>query len=130
MTVESQIEAYLAGQPEPKRTELTQLHERIRGLMPDAELWFLDGTDASGKVVSNPNVGYGRQADRDFYRVGISANTSGISVYLMGFEDRTHLPRTIGDTIGKATVTGYCVKFRKLADIDLEVLDAAIRSVP
>ncbi|TPW92381.1 DUF1801 domain-containing protein, partial [Schumannella luteola] len=38
MTVESQIEAYLAGQPEPKRTELTQLHERIRGLMPDAEL--------------------------------------------------------------------------------------------
>ena len=134
MTVESQIDAYISGQPEAKPADLQSLHGVFLQEMPGCRLWFLDGRDETGKVVSNPNIGYGqrtiRYADgktRDFYQVGLSANTGGISVYVMGFEDKAYLKATYGERIGKASVTGYCIKFKGLKDIDLEVLKAAIR---
>ena len=134
MTIKKQIDAYLAEQPEAKRADMLALHRRILKVMPGCKLWFLDGTDDNGKAVTNPNIGYGRQtmtyADgttRPFYQVGFSANTGGISVYIIGLEDRTYLPRTYGKTIGKAKVTGYCIKFKALKDIDVDVLEAAIR---
>lgn len=134
MNVKTQISEYLAAQPEPKRADMQALHDMILKLMPGCRLWFLDGKDETGKTVSNPNIGYGLRtitdADgrtREFYQIGLSANTSGISVYIMGLDDKTHLARTYGGDIGKASVTGYCIKFSALRNIDLTVLEAAIR---
>lgn len=134
MTIQDQIEDYFAGQPEPKRSDLRTVHAAVLRMMPGCRLWFLDGKDSAGKTVSNPNVGYGSQTmtsaggkTREFYQVGLSANTTGISVYIMGIEDKTYLPRTFGGTIGKAGVTGYCIRFKALKDIDLQVLEAAMR---
>ena len=134
MDVEAEVEAYLAGQPAPKQADLRVLHRRIRQLAPDARLWFLDGRNEAGKIVANPNIGYGEQTmalaggkSRDFYRVGLSANTGGISLYIMGIADKTWLAETYGKRLGKASVTGYCIKFRTLKDIDLDVLEEAIR---
>ena len=134
MSVHTQINDYLAAQPERKRADMHALHGMMSRLMPDARLWFLDGKDERGRTVSNPNIGYGLltrvYADgrtQEFYQVGLSANTTGISVYIMGLDDKTYLARTYGETLGKAKVTGYCIKFRTLHDIDLDVLEAAIR---
>ncbi|HVT98585.1 MAG TPA: hypothetical protein VHE33_13870 [Acidobacteriaceae bacterium] len=135
MNVQQQINDYLATQPEPKRSEMRQLHHTILALMPACKLWFLDGKDEKGKTVSNPNIGYGSQlmkyADgktKEFYQIGISANTGGISVYIMGLNDKKYLANTFGKKLGKATVTGYCIKFRKLTDINIDGLNAAIQS--
>ena len=133
MNVHTRITGYLAAQPERKRGDMQSLHEMMLRLMPGCRLWFLDGKDEDGRTVSNPNIGYGLRtityADgrtREFYQVGLSANTAGVSVYIMGLEDRTYLAKTWGGTLGKATVTGYCIKLRSLRDIDLAVLEAAI----
>jgi hypothetical protein len=133
MNLQEQIEAYIASQPEPKRADIETLHQRILHVMPKCKLWFLDGKDDKGKTVSNPNIGYGLQtikyADgktKAFYQIGISANTTGISVYVMGIEDKKYLPETYGKTIGKASVTGYCIKFKSLKDINLDILEVAI----
>ena len=134
MTVQTRIATYLAAQPERKRDDLQTLHDMMLRVMPDGRLWFLDGKDESGRTVSNPNIGYGllnlRNADgrsREFYQVGLSANTAGISVYIMGLEDRKYLAETYGAKLGKASVTGYCIKFSALHNIDLATLEAAIR---
>jgi hypothetical protein len=134
MKVEQQIKDYIATQPEPKRSDMQELQRVIMEAMPGAKLWFLDGKNEAGKVVSNPNIGYGlytmTYADgstRDFYQIGLSANTSGISVYIMGIDDKTYLARTYGKELGKASVTGYCIKFKALKDIDVEILLRAIR---
>ena len=134
MNVQKQITEYIAAQPEPKRGEMQELHDVISGLMPKCKLWFLDGKDGKGKTVSNPNIGYGSQTSkyangktREFYQIGISANTTGISVYIMGLDDKKHLARTFGQKLGKASVTGYCIKFKTLADINIDVLKAAIQ---
>jgi hypothetical protein len=134
MSIDEQIKHYFAAQPEPKRGDMEELHHIILGLMPKCRLWFLDGKDDSGKTVSNPNVGYGTQtiryangSAREFYQIGISANTSGISVYILGIEDRKYLAQAYGKDLGKATVTGYCIKFKALHHINVETLKAAIR---
>ena len=64
---------------------------------------------------------------RDFYRIGLSANTTGISIYIIGLADKTYLAQTWGQRLGKASVTGYCIKFRTLSDIDMAVLEEIIR---
>jgi len=134
MNLQEQITEYIASQPEPKRSEMQQLHQIILTLMPTCKLWFLDGKDEKGKAVSNPNIGYGSQtiqyADgktKEFYQVGISGNTTGISVYIMGVSDKNYLAKTFGQELGKASVTGYCIKFKTLADININVLKAAIQ---
>ena len=134
MTVREQIAEYIAAQPERKREDMNALHRLIQAVMPGCKLWFLDGKDANGKTVSNPNIGYGSQtmayADgktRAFYQIGMSANTTGISIYIMGLKEKKYLAETYGDALGKAKVTGYCIKFRKLADVDVGVLETAIR---
>ena len=48
-------------------------------------------------------------------------------VYVLGLDDKTYLARTYGGSIGKARVTGYCIKFRHLAAINVDVLQAAIQ---
>jgi hypothetical protein len=110
------------------------LHQLALQALPGCKTWFLDGKNSENKVVSNPNIGYGHQTihyadgtSKEFYQVGLSANTSGISVYILGVEDKTTLAKTFGGKIGKASVTGYCIKFKKLKDINIEVLEAAIR---
>ena len=134
MNVQEQIKEYITSQAEPKRSEMNALHHVIQEIMPECTLWFLDGKDDKGKTVANPNIGYGaytiKYADgttREFYQIGMSANTTGISIYIMGLNDKTYLAQTYGKTIGKASVTGYCIKFKSLKDINIEVLEKAVR---
>jgi len=134
MKVQEQIKGYITVQPEPKRSELEELHRLIPQVMPASKLWFLDGKNSENKTVSNPNIGYGsytiKYADgttREFYQIGLSANKTGISVYILGIKDKTYLAKTYGKKLGKASVTGYCIRFKTLKDINLDVLVAAIR---
>ncbi len=134
MSVQEQIKKYITSQPEPKRSEMKALHQLILQVLPECKLWFNDGKNDDGKIVSNPNIGYGfytiKYADgttREFYRIGLSANTTGISVYILGLEDKTYLAKTYAKKLGKASVTGYCIKFKTLNDINVDILEAAIR---
>jgi Domain of unknown function (DU1801) len=134
MHLQKQIKDYIAAQPEPKRSEMQQLHRTILALLPTCKLWFLDGKDEKGKTVSNPNIGYGSQTikyangkTKEFYQIGITANTKGISVYIMGVNDKKYLAQTFGKELGKASVTGYCIQFKTLTDIRIDILKAAIQ---
>ncbi len=134
MNIQEQIKTYIDSQAEPKRSEMQELHERILQISPGCKLWFTDGKNSEGKIVSNPNIGYGSYTinyadgtNREFYRIGLSANTSGISVYILGLSDKTYLAKTYGEKLGKASVTGYCIKFKTLKGINPDVLEETIR---
>ena len=134
MNVQEQIQKYITSQPEPKRSDMQALHRIILEVMPACKLCFLDGKTSENQTVSNPNIGYGSYtivyADgttREFYQIGLSANKTGISVYILGIEDKKHLAEVYGKQLGKASVTGYCIKFKTLRDINAEILEAAIR---
>jgi hypothetical protein len=133
MKIQEQIKEYITSQPGQKRRDMEELHRVIQELRPACKLWFLDGKNSENKTVSNPNIGYGLRTmkytdgkTREFYQIGLSANTTGISVYILGIDDKTFLAKTYGKKLGKASVTGYCIKFKSLKDINIDILEAAI----
>lgn len=133
MDAREAIDGYIDGQAGAKRQDLRDLHQLALEISPATRLWFVDGRNAQGKVVANPSIGYGEQTlnattahARAFYRLGVSAHTSGLSIYVMGLADRTHLSRTYGPRLGKAKITGYCIRFRSLRDLDPSVLRALV----
>src|ERR1051325_4840682 len=98
------------------------------------EPWFFDGKDSKNQTVSNPTIGYGFHTikyasgkSREFFQIGVSGNKTGISVYILGPKDKKHLAKTYGKKLGKASVTGYCIRFKALKDINIDTLEAAIR---
>ncbi|MCW3122373.1 MAG: hypothetical protein JWQ38_1865 [Flavipsychrobacter sp.] len=134
MSVKEEIKQYIASQPEPKRGEMQELHQLILKALPGCKLWFEDGKNSENKTVSNPNIGYGSYTikyangtTREFFQIGLSANTTGLSVYVLGLKDKTYLAQTYGKQLGKASVTGYCIKFKALKNINIDVLIAAIQ---
>jgi len=134
MNIPEQIEKYITSLPEPKRKDMEELHTHILRVLPECKLWFDDGKNSENKTVTNPNIGYGfytiKYADgktREFFQIGLSANKTGISVYILGIKDKAYLAQIYGKEIGKASVTGYCIRFNKLKDINMNILEAAIR---
>ncbi len=134
MTTKDQIKDYISSQSEPKQSEMKTLHKLMLQWMPKCKLWFLDGKDNSGKIVTYPNVGYGSYhikykdgSNREFYQVGFSGVPTGISVNIMGYKDKKFLADTYGKKIGKATFSSYNIKFKSINDINLDVLEEAVR---
>jgi Domain of unknown function (DU1801) len=135
MNVDKQIEKYIASQPEPKRSDMRELHQLTLRVSPEGKLWFFDGKDSKNRTVSNPTIGYGLYTkkyangkSREFFQIGVSGNKTGISVYILGLKDRKYLAKTYGKKLGKASVTGYCIRFKALKDINIDTLEEAIRS--
>jgi hypothetical protein len=134
MTIQEQISAYINTQPEQKRAEMETLHTLILEALAGSKLWFEDGKDGDGKVVTNPTIGYGTYtikyangSTKEFFQIGMSANTTGTSIYIMGLKDKTYLAQTYGKDLGKASVTGYCIKFKSVKDINTAILLDAIQ---
>ncbi len=134
MNAQEQIKKYIASQPEPKRSDLQELHRLTLQVSPECKLWFFDGKDSKNNTVSNPTIGYGfytikyaNGKSREFFQIGVSGNKTGISVYILGLKDKKYLAKTYGKKLGKASVTGYCIRFKALKDINIDTLEAAIR---
>jgi len=134
MNVQEQIKKYIASQPEPKRRDMRELHRLALQVSPECKLWFSDGKDSKNHTVSNPTIGYGSHTikyangeSREFFQIGVSGNKTGISVYILGLENKKYLAKTYGKKLGKASVTGYCIRFKALKDINIATLEAAIR---
>ena len=134
MNVQEQIKKYLTSQTEPKRSDMRELHRLTLQVSPECRLWFFDGTDGKDHTVSNPTIGYGFHTtkyasgkSRESFQIGVSGNKTGISVYILGLKDKKYLARTYGKKLGEASVTGYCIRFKALKDINIDTLEAAIR---
>jgi hypothetical protein len=134
MNVQEQIKKYITSQPEPKRSDMQALHLLTLQVVPACKLSFYDGKNSKNQTIANPTIGYGfhtiKYADgttRESFQIGLSANKTGISVYILGIKDKTYLARTYGKHLGKASVSGYCIRFKTLQNINIDLLEAAIR---
>lgn len=132
--VQSQIQSHFEKLENAKSIELQQLHQLIVKINPTCKLWFDNGINDEGKVVTNPTIGYGLQTlhyakgnSREFFQIGICATSTGISIYLIGLKDKNNLKETFSPSIGKATITGYCVKYKRLSDLNSDILTNLIR---
>lgn len=107
-----------------------------QSVLPNGKLWFEDGKNQEGKIISNPNIGFGEYTieyangtSRLFYQIGLSATTKGISVYILGLTDKNLLRTRFEQRIGKAKISGYCIAFKSLNDIVVDELVEAMTLV-
>ncbi len=133
LDVQSQIQSHFENLENAKSFELQQLHKFIVTINPTCKLWFDYGINDEGKVVTNPTIGYGLQTlhyakgeTKEFFQIGICATTTGISIYLIGIKDKNILKETFAPSIGKATITGYCVKYKRFSELTPESLTKLI----
>lgn len=133
MEIQEQITDYINSQSELKQRDMQALHQLILQALPASKLWFFDGKNNGNKAVANPTIGYGVHTIKyangktnEWFKVGMSANTTGLSVYILGIEDKKYLAQTYGQRLGKVSISGYCIKFKTLKDINIEVLVEAI----
>ena len=134
MEIKSQIKALIKIQPEPKQMEMQELHDLILQLMPKCKQWYFDGKNEDGKQVAHPTIGYGEYTItykdgtvRDFFRIGLLANPTGLAIHIMGLADKKFLTDNYGKTIGKAKVGSYGISFKSIKDLNVEILKEAIR---
>jgi len=134
MEIKSQIKALIKSQPEPKQMEMQELHDLILQLMPKCKQWYFDGKNEDGKQVAHPTIGYGEYTItykdgtvRDFFRIGLLANPTGLAIHIMGLADKKFLTDNYGKTIGKAKVGSYGISFKSIKDLNVEILKEAIR---
>jgi hypothetical protein len=134
MNVEEQIKENITSQAEPKLSDMQELHRLILKVIPDCKLWFDDGKNSENKTICNPTIGYGLHTikyangtTKEFFQIGMSANKTGISIYILGIKDKTCLAQMYGEKLGKAKVSGYCIRFKTLKDINIDILEEAIR---
>lgn len=111
-------EEYIASVEEPKRSELQQLHDLIRGTLPDFE-----------PVIVSSFMGYGPyhykyQSGRegDWVKVALSANKTGISLYICCGDANGYFPEQAKDRLGKASIGKSCIRFKKLQDLNMDTV--------
>ena len=119
-------EQYIAMVEEPKRSELQQLHDMISRSLPGYEQWITSGIMGFGKFHYK---GKSKACEGEWFHVGLVANKSGMSLYMCVGDEGGYLPEQAKDRIGKATVGRSCIRFKKLSDINLDVLQELLDRV-
>ncbi|MEK0440779.1 MAG: hypothetical protein RLZZ504_1695 [Bacteroidota bacterium] len=134
--IQQQIQTYLKSIPPEKRADLIDLQKLISELFPNYPLSFHTGYDTTGKQVSNPSIGYGNYlhtfsngTTSSMYQIGLSVNNNGISIYLLGLSKSINIKEIFTSNIGKAQITGYCIKFKRLSEINLQILGKGLTTL-
>lgn len=115
---------YIDEQAESRRDDLHALHELIRETVPHLEPTMEFGIPAYGKY----RYRYGSGREGDWFLVGFASNKNYTSLYLSATtSDGRYLAETYRDRLPKASIGKSCVRFKRLADVDLHVLTELLR---
>lgn len=133
METEGQILQFISLQESAKQQDLLTLHELMTSILPTGKLWMEDGKNEEGKVVTNPTIGYGEFEQsyangkrKTHFQIGLALTKQGFSFYLLGIRGKLDLANLCAE-IGQAKVTGYCIQFKSIANIDINILKRAIQ---
>jgi hypothetical protein len=120
MTVEEHIDSLPEGREEIVRA----VHERVRAAAPelDVKMW----TD---KIIGYGTYHYRYASGRegDWFPIGLANNKQYVSLYICAADDDGYLAEQNADRLGKVSVGKSCIRFKRLEDIDLDVVSELCR---
>ncbi|HVF70861.1 MAG TPA: DUF1801 domain-containing protein [Chthoniobacterales bacterium] len=107
---------YLAALPEERRADMTALHKAIRQAAPSLKPSIQSGMLGYGTL--DRKCASGREGDAAV--VGLASQKNNISLYLCVSDETGYLPEQNKDKLGKVAVGRSCIRFKKLADLNLK----------
>ena len=117
-------EDYIAGLPEPRRTEIRRLDALIRETLPEAE----PGMEGAVLGYGPFHYRYASGREGDAHLVSLASRKGGISLYVLCADDAgRYLAEAFADRLGKADVGKSCVRFKRVEDLDLDGVRELLR---
>ena len=114
---------YIEKLPEPRRSELRQLHRLITKTAPKLKpkMW--------GEMIGYGSYHYRYATGRegDWFVIGLSSRRNYISFYGCLSDGRQTIAEKHKQELPKASIGRSCIRFKKLADVDLGVLARIIK---
>lgn len=119
-------EEYIERLAEPRRGEIRALHELIRRAVPQLEPTMDFGMLGYGRY----HYIYPSGREGDWMLVGVASNKNYISLYVTAAApDGGYLAERYKDQLPKASIGRSCIRFKRLGDVDQEVLERLLRKV-
>lgn len=119
-----EVADFLAGVPEDRRPLLERVHEVIRAAAPQ-----LEPAVAGGMLGYGPfHYRYATGREGDTYVVSLANQKRYVSLYLCATTDDGYLAEANAERLGNVSVGKSCIRFKKLEDLDLDVLAELVRT--
>lgn len=116
---------YIDALDEPRRSDLRRLHELIRAAVPGLRPTMEFGMPGYGKY----HYRYASGREGDWMLVGMASNKSYISLYVTATtDDGRYLAETFQPRLPKASIGKSCIRFKRVSDVDTEVLAELLRA--
>lgn len=117
---------YIERLAEPRRSEIRALHELIRQTVPQLEPTMEFGMLGYGKY----HYRYPSGREGDWMLVGVASNKNNISLYVTPAAPHGgYLAETYKEQLPKASIGKSCIRFKRLADVNQDVLERLLRRV-
>lgn len=117
-------EAYLAWVPEKRRGAMNTLHELILRAAPTLKPEIAYGMIGYGVEPYETKSG----CSGEWPRVALASQKAHMSLYLCcGGEDGSSLAEEAKDRLGKVSVGKSCIRFTKLENLNLEVVEDLLK---
>ena len=117
--------AYLAALPENRRADLKALHTAIRRAAPRLRPHLAYGGTMIGYGPYDYKYASGREGECPI--VALSSRAQYISLYIAGSRNGEPIAEAAKAKLGAVSVGKVCIRFKKLADLNLPVALELVR---
>lgn len=111
-------EEYIAAQPEDRQTILNKVHQTILKAIPEQKPVIMYGMIGYGTYPYKSKSG--KQGEWSY--VLLANQKQYVSLYICGVDNGTYIAEKNKDRLGKVSVGKSCVRFKKIEDIDLDMV--------
>jgi len=116
-------EDYLAAVAPERRADIAALHALIREVAPTLPPFICSGMLGYGPI----HYKYASGREGDTARLALASNAQYISLYAMAADERGYVAEHFKERLPKASIGKACVRFKRLADLDLAALRDLVR---
>ena len=116
-------EEYIAQVEEKRRDDIQKLHDLVREVAPELEPTMEFKMLGYGKM----KYKYASGREGEWMKIGIANNKQYISVYCCAADDEGYVAERYKERLPKASIGKSCVRFKRVSDLDEEVLRELIR---
>jgi len=129
--VDTRPEDFIANQETETQSVLEKIHKLIRRALPDQEYCLWEGVFWGGsqqQIIGYGNFSYVRSDKKkvEWFLVGLARQKNYFSVYVNAVEGKQYLAEIYASKLGKVKVGKSNISFRKLEDVNLDVLSEMI----
>jgi hypothetical protein len=116
-------EEYLAAIDEPRKADMLRLHALIQKAAQKLPPAMVSGMIGYGSY----HYKYASGREGDWPIIALANNKSYISVYVCASEKGEYVAERCKAELPKASIGKSCIRFKRVSDIDLKVLERIIK---